>query len=95
MKTISFIKVKNADIEEAESLLGFKIPRPLRQFYLSYGYGNLPSKHNTNLFMHPVTAANFRLKREEFDGFPDLDFYNKYNQTKFVFFEVNESVFLQ
>lgn len=90
---ISFLKIKQSDIDEAESLLGFNIPKPLKLFYLKYGYGNLPSKYNANLFMHPVTAANFRLMREEFENFPDINLYIEYNQSKFVFFVANESTF--
>ena len=90
---IHFLKIKQSDIDEAESLLGFNIPKPLTKFYLKYGYGNLPSKYNSNLFMHPVTAANFRLMSEEFENFPDIDFYAEYNKSKFVFFEANETAF--
>ncbi|MBQ3291237.1 MAG: SMI1/KNR4 family protein [Mogibacterium sp.] len=91
---VKFIKVRQSDIDESERKLGFTIPKSLKEFYLKYGYGNIPSQgYNSNLLMHPVTAANFRLHTEEFDGFPDIELYDDYNRKYFVFFEANESLF--
>lgn len=88
----SFYPVSLDEIEEVEATLGLKIPKELREFYLTVGYGFIKgSEYNINRIMDPLSVRDFRLRENDFENYPDIEIFEEVEKGKLVFFEVDES----
>jgi len=76
---VRFIPVKEEEIIEAESELGFPLPEKLKEFYYSVGYGWLSTEDRAglrNLIIHPLDIVDLFKGESEFsppDKFLDGD----------------------
>lgn len=86
--------VKKEDIEKAEKDLGFSFPSELRNFYLNHGYGFFTNNDiDFNRLMDPLSVADFRLKRNDYEYSEYPDEYAEFGSDKLVFFEVSEGYY--
>lgn len=93
-KKSDFYKVEENKIKEAESILGFPLPNELKNFYREVGYGFVnDNEYNINRLMDPLSVSDFRLRREEYEYMPEIDYYDDYKDNKLIFFKNNESTF--
>lgn len=90
----NFFSVDKEDIDEAEAELGFRIPKQLVEFYEQIGYGFMftEKKNSINTLLYPETIVDIYLRREQFEGDPDLEIYD--DNTKIIFYQVNEGVYI-
>jgi hypothetical protein len=73
--------------KNAEKEMGIKIPKELIQFYQEIGCGFIGSKKdNVNRIMDPMSICDFRLKRDDYEFYPDIELYDEFAD-KLVFFE--------
>lgn len=76
---IRFISVKDEEVTEAETGLGFSLPSKLKAFYSSIGYGWVSSEERRdlrNLVVHPLDIVDLFRGESEFsplDEFLDGD----------------------
>lgn len=90
----NFFSVTKEEINEAQSRLGFNLPKQLVEFYEQIGFGFMfTDKPNTlNTLLHPSTVADIFLREEPFESDPDLEIYD--DPTQIIFYQVNEGVFI-
>ncbi|MBC1425627.1 SMI1/KNR4 family protein [Listeria seeligeri] len=90
----SFYSVSVKEIEETEKVLDLKIPKELKEFFLNVGYGFIKgSKYNVNRIMGPLSIMDFRLKKNDFEFFPDIEIYDEL-ENEIIFFEANETALI-
>ncbi|MGG3193087.1 MULTISPECIES: SMI1/KNR4 family protein [Priestia] len=86
--------VSEQEILQAEERMGIRFPNDLRQLYLDGGYGFIKEPSNTaiNRIMGPKTIADAKLRKGMFEF--DFDLEELYEESKLIFFEVNEGVYI-
>ncbi|KGL38767.1 hypothetical protein BMT55_07195 [Listeria newyorkensis] len=90
-----FYPLDKSEIAQAEDELELNFPQPLKDFYSDIGYGFLKSSNsNVNRLMDPESVRDFRLRRNDFEFFPDIEIYDEYEENKLIFFEVSESALM-
>ncbi|EOL45084.1 SMI1/KNR4 family protein [Enterococcus caccae] len=89
-----FYNVKIEDIIEVETVLELEIPKELKEFFLSVGYGFIKgSEYNINRIMDPYSIRDFKLKQNDYKFFPDIEVYDDL-ENELVFFEANETAMI-
>ncbi|MFA0814269.1 MAG: SMI1/KNR4 family protein [Anaerofustis sp.] len=84
----AFYAVTSDEIEEAQNSLDLLLPNQLKEFYLQVGYGFISgSEDNVNRIMDPLSVRNFRLRQNDYEYYPDIEIYDKYEDEKVIFFE--------
>jgi len=90
-----FLDVSAESIAILEKHLNARIPRELSIFYETIGYGFLDvKKFNINRVMDPISVLEFRTRTGDYEHYPYIEGYEKYEENKIVFFEQNESAYL-
>lgn len=90
-----FYKLTEAEIEDSELKLGFSFPYLLKEFYKEVGYGFLASQvENFNRIMDPESVLDFRLRRNDYEFYPDIEIFDDFEEEKLIFFEANEVALL-
>ena len=90
-----FYPVDMNSILEAEEVLGFQFPEELRDFYQQIGCGFFGgSKTNVNRLMGPYSVRDFRLRKNDFEYYPEIDIYDHFEDNKLIFFESNLSALI-
>lgn len=78
-----------------EKELDLKLPKELIHFYLEVGYGFIyGSEYNINRMMDPYSVRDFRLRVNDFEFYPDIEIFDKYENNKLIFFEANETALM-
>ena len=91
----SFYPIKESETQNVEKELDIIFPLELRNFYLNIGYGFLKnSEYNINRIMDPESVRDFRLRKNDFEFYPDIEVYNDVEDGKVIFYEVNESTLI-
>lgn len=87
-------KVKETDIFFVDNLIG--IPYELKLFYKNIGYGFFYQKiFSSNRIFSPMQIKQINLREDFYEFDPDLELYEAdFYKNKFIFFEVNEGVYL-
>ncbi|MBO0468840.1 SMI1/KNR4 family protein [Enterococcus plantarum] len=89
-----FYNIKMEDIIEVERALELEIPKELKEFFLSVGYGFIKgSEYNINRIMDPYSIRDFKLKQNDYEFFPDIEVYDDL-ENELVFFEANETAMI-
>lgn len=91
----SLSKLSEADVAAVDNI--FPIPKELREFYITTGYGFFHQEYDSsiNRLIGPggFKAINLREGHYEFD--PELDSYeDDLEAGRLIFFEVNEGIYL-
>lgn len=90
-----FYSVKIEEINELEKELDLNIPKELKDFLLEIGYGFINgSEYNVNRIMDTKSIRDFRLRKGDFEFYPDIEIYDEYEEDKLIFFEGNESALI-
>lgn len=90
-----FYPLTKDEIKNSESKLGIVFPQLLRDFYLEIGYGFIGSEvGNINRIMDPESVLDFRLRQNDFEFYPDIEIYDKFEEDKIIFFEASESALI-
>lgn len=90
-----FYPINLDEIIKVENILSLQIPNELKEFYLNIGYGFIKgSPYNINRIMDPCSVRDFRLRENDFEYYPDIEIYDKFEDNKLIFFEGNESVLI-
>ena len=89
-----FYPVTHDEIEEAEHEMKIKIPNELKAFYMTIGYGFIGNSNNINRIMDPLSVRDFRLRKNDFEFYPDIEVYKEFEKDKLVFFEASETVLI-
>lgn len=90
-----FYSVKIEDINELEKELDLNIPKELKDFLLEIGYGFINgSEYNVNHIMDTKSIRDFRLRKGDFEFYPDIEIYDEYEEDKLIFFEGSESALI-
>lgn len=90
-----FYSVKIEEINELEKELNLKIPKELKDFLLEIGYGFINgSECNVNRIMDTESIRDFRLRKGDFEFYPDIEIYDEYEEGKLIFFEGSESALI-
>lgn len=90
-----FYPVKIEDINELEKSLKLNMPIELKDFLLEIGYGFISgSEYNVNRIMDTDSIRDFRLRKGDFEFYPDIEIYDEYEEGKLIFFEGNESALI-
>ncbi|EUJ18508.1 cell wall assembly/cell proliferation coordinating protein, KNR4-like protein [Listeria grandensis FSL F6-0971] len=90
-----FYQLDKSEITQAEAGLELKFPQQLKDFYSEIGYGFLKSSNsNVNRLMDPESVRDFRLRKNDFEFFPDIEIYDEYEENKLIFFEASESALM-
>ncbi|WJE30007.1 SMI1/KNR4 family protein [Bacillus altitudinis] len=91
----SFFPVIEKEIMNVEKELDVKLPKELIHFYLEVGYGFINgSEYNINRLMDPYSVRDFRLRVNDFEFYPDIEIFDKYENNKLIFFEANETALM-
>ncbi|MCM3195755.1 SMI1/KNR4 family protein [Priestia megaterium] len=91
----SFYPVTENEIKEVEKELNLKFPKELVNFYIEVGYGFIKgSEYNINRIMDPYSVRDFRLRDNDFEFYPDIEIYDKFENNKLIFFEGSESALM-
>lgn len=91
----SFFSVIEKEIMNVEKELDLKLPKELIHFYLEVGYGFINgSEYNINRLMDPYSVRDFRLRVNDFEFYPDIEIFDKYENNKLIFFEANETALM-
>lgn len=91
----SFFPVIEKEIMNVEKELDLKLPKELIHFYLEVGYGFINgSEYNINRMMDPYSVRDFRLRVNDFEFYPDIEIFDKYENNKLIFFEANETALM-
>ncbi|MBY0185057.1 SMI1/KNR4 family protein [Bacillus altitudinis] len=91
----SFFPVIEKEIMNVEKELDLKLPKELIHFYLEVGYGFINgSEYNINRLMDPYSVRDFRLRVNDFEFYPDIEIFDKYENNKLIFFEANETALM-
>ncbi|OTN88647.1 hypothetical protein A5819_001128 [Enterococcus sp. 7E2_DIV0204] len=89
-----FYNIKMEDIIEVETALELEIPKELKEFFLSVGYGFIKgSEYNINRIMDPYSIRDFKSKQNDYEFFPDIEVYDDL-ENELVFFEANETAMI-
>lgn len=90
-----FYPVKIDEINELEKELKLNIPKELKKFLLDIGYGFIyGSEGNVNRIMDTDSIRDFRLRKGDFEFYPDIEIYDEYEEGKLIFFEGSESALI-
>lgn len=90
-----FYPVKIEEINELEKDLNLNIPKELKDFLLKIGYGFINgSQYNVNRIMDTESIRDFRLRKGDFEFYPDIEIYDEYEEGKLIFFEGSESALI-
>lgn len=90
-----FYPVKVEEINELEKKLNLTVPRELKDLLLEIGYGFIKgSENNVNRIMDTDSIRDFRLRKGDFEFYPDIEIYDDYEDGKLIFFEGSESALL-
>ena len=90
-----FYLVTLKEINELEKALGLKVPEELKDFLLEIGYGFINgSENNINRIMDTDSIRDFRLRKGDFEFYPDIEIYDEYEDGKLIFFEGSESALI-
>lgn len=90
-----FYSVKIEEINELEKELNLNIPKELKDFLLEIGYGFINgSECNVNRIMDTKSIKDFRLRKGDFEFYPDIEIYDEYEEDKLIFFEGSESALI-
>lgn len=90
-----FYPVKIEEIEKLEKELNLKISKELKDFLLQVGYGFIyGSGSNINRIMDTDSIRDFRLRKGDFEFYPDIEIYDEYEEEKLIFFEGSESALI-
>lgn len=91
----SFYPVTEREILKVEKELNLKFPEELVGFYAKVGYGFIQgSEYNINRIMDPYSVRDFRLRKNDFKDYPDIEIYEKFEIDKLIFFEGSESALI-
>ena len=86
--------VKKEDIETAEKEMNLEFPSELRNFYINNGYGFFKKDDmDFNRLMDPLSVADFRLKKNDYEYSEYPDEYSEFGDDKLIFFEVSEGYY--
>lgn len=87
-----FYPVNIEEIDDLEKTLNLKVPKGLKDFLLNMGYGFINgSEGNVNRIMDTASIRDFRLRKGDFEFYPDIAIYDEYEEGKLIFFEGSES----
>ena len=90
-----FYPVNIKEIDELEKALKLKVPKVLKDFLLEIGYGFINgSEGNVNRIMDTDSIRDFRLRKGDFEFYPDIEIYDEYEEGKLIFFEGSESALI-
>lgn len=90
-----FFHVKEEEISQLEDELKVRVPKELRELLLEAGYGFINgSENNVNRIMDTGSIRDFRLRKGDFEFYPDIEIYDDYENGKLIFFEGSESALL-
>ncbi len=90
-----FFLVKIEEINEVEKVLNLNIPKELKGLLLEIGYGFINgSECNVNRIMDTESIRDFRLRKGDFEFYPDIEIYDEYEEGKLIFFEGSESALI-
>lgn len=90
-----FYPVKIEEINELEKDINLNIPKELKDLLLEVGYGFINgSENNVNRIMDTDSIRDFRLRKGDFEFYPDIEIYDEYEEGKLIFFEGSESVLI-
>ena len=82
-----FFQVKEEEISKLED--------ELKELLLEVGYGFINgSENNVNRIMDIASIRDFRLRKGDFEFYPDIEIYDDYEDGKLIFFEGSESALL-
>lgn len=90
-----FYPVNEEEINELEKNLKLTVPRELKDLLLEVGYGFINgSENNVNRIMDTDSIRDFRLRKGDFEFYPDIEIYDEYEDGKLIFFEGSESALI-
>lgn len=90
-----FYPVKIEEINELGKELNLNIPKELKDLLLEIGYGFINgSENNVNRIMDTDSIRDFRLRKGDFEFYPDIEIYDEYEDSKLIFFEGSESALI-
>ena len=90
-----FYPVKVEEIDELEKKLNLIVPKELKDLLLGIGYGFIKgSENNVNRIMDTDSIRDFRLRKGDFEFYPDIEIYDEYEDGKLIFFEGSESALI-
>ena len=90
-----FFQVKEEEISKLEDELKVHVPKELKELLLEVGYGFINgSENNVNRIMDIASIRDFRLRKGDFEFYPDIEIYDDYEDGKLIFFEGSESALL-
>ncbi|MDS0526595.1 SMI1/KNR4 family protein [Clostridium sp. SHJSY1] len=90
-----FYPVSEDEIKEVEDSIKLEIPKELKKFYKEFGYGFISgTEGNINRIMDPYSIRDFRLRKNDFEYYPDIEIYDEFEEGKIIFFEGNETTLL-
>ena len=87
-----FFQVKEEEISKLEDELKVHVPKELKELLLEVGYGFINgSENNVNRIMDIASIRDFRLRKGDFEFYPDIEIYDDYEDGKLIFLkEVNQ-----
>jgi hypothetical protein len=87
--------VREEEISQLEEELKVRVPKELKELLLDVGYGFINGAFsNVNRIMDTNSIRDFRLRKGDFEFYPDIDIYDEYKKGKLIFFEGSESALL-
>ena len=90
-----FYQVSEEEISQLEDELKVRVPKELKELLLEVGYGFINgSEDNVNRIMDTASVRDFRLRKGDFEFYPDIEIYDEYEDGKLIFFEGSESALL-
>lgn len=90
-----FFQVSEEEISQLEDELKVRVPEDLKELLLEVGYGFInSSENNVNRIMDTTSIRDFRLRKGDFEFYPDIEIYDEYEDGKLIFFEGSESALL-
>ena len=80
-----FYPVKVEEIDELEKKLNLIVPKELKDLLLGIGYGFIKgSENNVNRIMDTDSIRDFRLRKGDFEFYPDIEIYDEYEDGKLM-----------
>ena len=90
-----FYPVKVEEINELEKKLNLTVPRELKGFIIrDWIWIYQGSENNVNRIMDTDSIRDFRLRKGDFEFYPDIEIYDEYEEGKLIFFEGSESALI-
>lgn len=90
-----FYPIKAEEINKLGKKLNLTVPRELKDLLLEIGYGFINgSENNVNRIMDADSIRDFRLRKGDFEFYPDIEIYDEYEDGKLIFFEGCESALI-